>query len=91
MAVSLDVLKSTHYDCSLHRTLVEKSKLVGCFYCQAKFPPSEITEWIDDGTTALCPHCGIDSVLPDSVDLSDEMLRAMHDYWFSSMGQGGCS
>jgi len=83
MAVSLDVLKSTHYDCSLHRTLVEKSKLVGCFYCQAKFPPSEITKWIDDDATALCPRCGIDAVLPDSVDLSEEFLRTMHDYWFS--------
>ena len=84
MAISLDVLKSTHYDCSLHRELVEKSKVVGCFYCQAKFPPSEIKDWIDNDQTARCPQCGIDAVLPDSVDLSSEFIRAMHDYWFST-------
>jgi hypothetical protein len=28
------------------------------------FDVREIEEWIDGGQTALCPHCGIDSVLP---------------------------
>lgn len=81
--LSLDVLMSTHFDCSLHRALVEKSKLIACFHCLRRFPPSEITEWIDGSETALCPYCGIDAVLPDSVDLSDELLDAMYDYWFA--------
>jgi len=26
-------------------------------------PPNEIQDWTDDGDTALCPKCGIDSVI----------------------------
>lgn len=79
----LDELKSTHYDCSLHRPLIERSKQVGCFYCLRLFSPSEIKKWIDDDQTALCPHCGIDAVLPDSANIAEEFLKLMHDYWFS--------
>jgi hypothetical protein len=82
MGIPLDVIKSTHVDCSLHRSLIEKSKIVGCFYCMSMFLPSTIKEWIDDGQTALCPICHIDAVLPDSVGLDDELLGAMHNYWF---------
>ena len=81
----MTALESTHHDSSHHRALVERSKLVGCFYCLRTFPPAEIREWIDNGETALCPHCGIDSVLPDSVDLSDEFRKAMHHYWFREL------
>jgi hypothetical protein len=37
------------------------------------------------GVTALCPHCGIDAVLPDDVPgapLSTGLLEAMRQYWF---------
>jgi hypothetical protein len=64
--------------------LVERSKLVGCFYCLRTFPPSEIKEWIDNRETALYPYCGIDAVLPDSVDISAGFLKMMHNYWFSA-------
>jgi hypothetical protein len=44
---------------------------------------SEIAEWIDDGQTALCPRCGIDSVLPVIDGKPDVVLLwAMHRYWF---------
>jgi len=36
------------------------------------FPPTEISEWVNEGNaasvTALCPHCGIDSVIPEQPD-----------------------
>jgi hypothetical protein len=38
--------------------------------------------WIDNGHTALCPHCGIDSVLPDTVPLEAAFLEAMRKHWF---------
>jgi hypothetical protein len=37
------------------------------------------------GTTAICPRCGIDSVLPDNtpgVPLNTELLTAMCEYFF---------
>lgn len=77
-------LASAHRDASLHRALVGRSKALGCFYCLRTFPPSAVEEWIDDGETALCPHCGIDAVLPDSVDLSEAFLKAMNSRWFSA-------
>jgi hypothetical protein len=43
----------------------------------------EIEEWIDGGQTALCPHCGIYSVLPVIDGQPDVVfLWAMHRYWF---------
>lgn len=81
--ISLDNLNAAHHDCSLHRPLIEKSKVVRCFYCRNAVTPETIERWIDEGQTALCPICGIDAVLPDSVDLSDEFIQAMHDYWFT--------
>ena len=72
---------------------VLKSKLVGCFYCASIFPPSDFqetdfSEWKTvDGATftdAWCPHCGIDSVIPESKDyeITKKMLIAMGDKYF---------
>jgi hypothetical protein len=81
-------LDSAHGHSSNHRDEVLRSTLCGCFYCKETFPPSEIEEWIDevDGvdTTALCPRCGIDSVIGSAsgFDLLPDFLREMHEYWF---------
>ena len=76
--------REAHKLSSLHRGDVEKSVVVGCFYCCQIFPPTEIEEWIDDDQTALCPHCGIDSVLPASALLTPEFLEEMHKWWFNA-------
>ena len=76
-------MERMHHDACLHRALIERSKMVGCFYCKETYSPLEIVKWIDDGETALCPKCGIDAVLPDSADLADPVLKAMYEYWFS--------
>ena len=56
----------------------------GCFYCCRIFPASEIKEWVSSASRPLCPYCGIDSVLPDSlVELTDELLRDMYEFWFT--------
>ena len=31
----------------------------GCFCCLRTFAAAEVIDWIDDGDTPLCPHCGI--------------------------------
>lgn len=45
--------------------LVKNSAKFGCFCCGKIFDSSEIDEWVPDrgGDTAICPYCGIDSVL----------------------------
>jgi hypothetical protein len=64
---------------------VLSSQKCGCFYCQKIFDRDSITEWIGDGKTrtAICPHCGVDAILPDAtVKLSDELLIRMYARWF---------
>jgi NAD-dependent SIR2 family protein deacetylase len=73
-----------HKRSSGHRGELEESTLCGCFYCLAIFPPSDIDEWVDDGQTALCPKCGIDSIigLASGYPITTEFLQRMHDHWF---------
>ena len=87
-------LESIHKYSSRHRDRVIASSRCGCFYCLEMFAPTEISDWVDgpdpddsmiDGTTALCPRCGIDAVLPDGipgVSLDSALLKAMHTHWF---------
>ncbi len=77
-------LNSLHAHCTNNRSSLEKSSLCGCFYCGNIFSPALVTEYADDGKTALCPFCGIDSVLPDScgTPLTKELLDRMHMFWF---------
>ena len=49
------------------------------------FDPIEITEWLEDETgTALCPHCGIDSIIGNytGFPITTDFLKKMNDYWF---------
>lgn len=73
-----------HEQCSNHRAEVEASEACGCFYCLEVFPPTEIGSWWDDGQTAVCPRCGIDSVIGSAsgFPITVEFLRAMHAHWF---------
>jgi hypothetical protein len=65
----------------LNAKRLESCLLVGCYACGRTFKPAEITELTDDGQTAKCPHCGIDSVL----DITDtRVLAAMCERWFSA-------
>ncbi len=76
----------TAYNHSIHhREELLRSKKCGCFYCLKVFLTSEINNWIEDvGGTAICPYCGIDSVIGEDAGypLTEEFLKKMHDYWF---------
>src|SRR4249919_1117162 len=94
--IKRDVI-AAHARCSNHRRELEASALCGCFYCMAVFESGEITDWVDwpentppdlelsAGTTALCPRCGIDSVLGSASGYPIEaaFLSFMHAHWFS--------
>ena len=88
MATDTD-LKAAHRHSANHRADVLSSPSCGCFYCLAVFGPSEIQDWVDAGadgigTKALCPRCGIDSVIGSNagVVLDESFLSQMHEYWF---------
>lgn len=84
-------LKAAHDRSSRHRAEVLTSVICGCFYCRSTFEPGDIGEWVDAvddgdglGQTALCPHCGVDSVLgsQSGYPITPEFLATMHQYWF---------
>ena len=75
------------HDATTHnRESIEKSKMCGCYYCEYIFPSSEITDdnYIDEGTTACCPNCDMDTVYGDAsgIELSPEHLKQLHRKWF---------
>jgi hypothetical protein len=80
-------LEQAHRHSSRHREELRRSGRCGCFYCLAVFQYQDINEWTDDGQTACCPVCNIDSVLGDASGfyLSEDFLRAMHDRWFEGI------
>jgi hypothetical protein len=82
-------VREAHRHCIRHREEVLASAVAGCFYCCSMFDPSLITDWVDEdaagvGQTALCPHCGIDSVIGDhsGVEISKAFMTTMNSYWF---------
>ena len=80
-----DRCKLSHKFCQSNEKNIEKSQKCGCFFCGRIFDKILIVEWIEDtkGKTALCPFCGIDSILPDSkVEISKKFLKDMHRVWF---------
>jgi len=78
----MDIIEA-HEHSSYHLEAVMESETCGCFCCCRIYSPTEIYEWCDGGQTALCPKCGIDSVLPDKlVSFDKEFLKKMEQHWF---------
>lgn len=66
-----------------NKAAAEHSSYCGCYHCLAVFPAKEITNWTDGQTTALCPKCSVDAVLPDNAGYDfPQDLQALKTYWF---------
>ncbi len=79
-----DVIDAHAFSINNEEELMSETKC-GCFYCLEIFEPKEIEEWCEDETgTALCPFCGIDSVIGASsgYPITKEFLQAMKEFWF---------
>jgi len=75
-----------HKHSSNHRAKLQQDSRCGCFYCLRVFDPKEIVAWVDDlDGTAVCPYCGIDSILGESsgFPIAEEFLKKMRAHWFS--------
>jgi hypothetical protein len=86
--MALPSYQTAHKHAFLNREELLASTSCGCFYCLRIFPPGEIVEWIDTRNdidmTALCPYCGIDSVIgaASGYPITQTFLKAMHQHWF---------
>ena len=92
-------LRELHNKSTMNRHAIESSDQIGCFCCERIWDPLEfpIKNWIDDhpttrqpsagedgNATALCPFCGIDSIVAKlSVGkVTVYMLDQLERYWF---------
>lgn len=82
--ISSDYILAHKYS-SNHKESLLHDKTCGCFYCLIIFHPKEINFWIKDKHgTAVCPYCGIDSVIGESsgYPITESFLAKMRKYWF---------
>ena len=80
-------LEQAHKGSSAHKEEILACDMCGCFHCMQTFLPIDIDEWIEEDQqkreTAICPICGIDSVLSSRFPVNDkQFLREMHYLWF---------
>jgi hypothetical protein len=73
-----------------NKWLIVKAEKCACYYCKTMLEPSEVDylEEADGKYTAVCPHCGIDSVIDeesvkaDGRELNEEFLNELNEYAF---------
>jgi hypothetical protein len=76
---------AAHEFCENNKEELQNDKRCGCFYCLEIFDPIEIKEWIPDTKgTAICPYCGVDSVIGEytGFPINAGFLSKMKEYWF---------
>jgi hypothetical protein len=67
----------------LNRQFMVPGSACRCFHCLKEFRAEEVSGWTDGGKTALCPRCGIGSVLSNSADeLTDDLIRQLQATYF---------
>lgn len=74
-----------HKHCRKNRKEISDSDFCGCFYCLDIYPSEDVKSWCDKkGPTALCPKCGIDSVIGTASGflVTKDLLEKMQKYWF---------
>lgn len=80
-----DSVIAAHKYSSNHKDKLLNDSACGCFYCLEIFSPKDIKDWLKDTSgTAVCPYCGVDSVIGESsgYPITKEFLKKMKDYWF---------
>jgi len=88
MSYPKDTLDAAHKHSSRHRDEIERSAICGCFYCGEICAPPEIKDWLDEEDeedTALCPSCGIDSLIGSASGYpvaEPIFLKSMHERFF---------
>ena len=60
---------------------LDRTEMCGCYFCIRIFPVSEVTDFVDNGITALCPNCDIDAILPGVTSIP--FLEAACERWFT--------
>ena len=87
-AWTIDALKAVYSHSIRNEESINNSDFCGCFHCISIFPVADVklSDLIiekDGFKTAICPICGIDSVIGDaSVEITAEILEALNGLYF---------
>lgn len=82
---SINELQKAYKFSSNHKDELQKDNICGCFYCLNIFNPREVSRWIEDKSgTAICPYCGIDSIIGESSGylITEDFLKALQNQYF---------
>ena len=79
-------LNAAHKHSFHNRESIRSSSRCGCFFCRKTFAATDISSFVDDENTALCPKCGINSVIGDAsgASLTETFLSQINKHWFSA-------
>ena len=77
--------KGAHKHSMHNRKEIRKSDVCGCFQCLKIYPASRVVEWTDKEETALCPKCGVDSVIGEEsrYPITRKFLSNMYERYFT--------
>lgn len=71
-----------------NKNKIENSLNVACVYCGELFSSKNIinfTKESDGSETAICPFCGVDSIITDSeLELTEENLQKYRNIFFGN-------
>lgn len=71
-----------NYPTLSRNNLLEKNcSEFGCYFCQSIIKREDIEDTCDNGETAICPKCSVDSLLPGITDT--ELLAKGLERWFT--------
>ena len=71
--------KKVHKLSSNHRELIKVANKATCFYCFNSIKYEDIADWIDNDNTAVCPCCGVDSVVPN---ITSNLIKHINKEYF---------
>lgn len=77
----ITILKCLHKKSFKNFARIQLVKKCSCFFCFKIMKSKEIQEWTDDGKTAICPYCHVDSIIP--MEIRQDILKDMAEYFFN--------
>lgn len=80
----IELLEAAHRHTIRNRSEIERSQNCGCTCCERIFPAAEVEEYIDNGTTAMCPYCSCDALVGDAAGfgLTADLLHQLNKHYF---------
>jgi rRNA maturation endonuclease Nob1 len=70
-----------------NRKTLEQVTECACYNCYKIYDTKEVKDYTDMEETALCPYCGVDTVLPVNCheDKNIQLLYDIHNYWIGKV------